>query len=410
MARSDAVDTGPGDTRGRAAGFGAVLKGHRLAAGLTHAALAERAGLGARTISREVLGVAGEAPWRVPSLALPPTSDARPAPAAALAGSEAVRLFAARAAAARPGFAVTDANAGAVAQVCARLDGIPLALELAAARVRVVPVEQLLGRLEDRFGVLTGGSRTALPRQQTLRAAVDWSYDLLTDPERALFARLSVFAGGFTLEAAEAVAAPSKDDPDGGGAAAGAVLDPLARLVDKSLVVADEQPGGTARYRLLETLRQYAKERLDARGAAAAVRRRHAAYYAGLAAQTPGYRDRPAAEQGAWYDGLERELDNLRAVLRRAAAAGAPAAAGAGLRLALDLVNFWLVRGHRREGYGWLRRLRAATAAGPRGAPRSGRPATSPGCWATTRPPAPSPRRAWPRGGRRGSRRRSPGP
>jgi predicted ATPase len=155
--------------------------------------------------SREALGLAGEAPYRVPSLSLP---DASPGPpAGALSRSEAVRLFAERAAVVRPGFAVTEDNASAVAAVCARLDGIPLALELAAARVRVLPVEQLLGRLEDRFRLLTGGSRTALERHQTLRAAVDWSYGLLTEPERRLFDRLAVFAGGFSLEAAESVGA-----------------------------------------------------------------------------------------------------------------------------------------------------------------------------------------------------------
>jgi non-specific serine/threonine protein kinase len=324
--------------------------------------------------SREALGIAGETVWRVPSLSAPEETGAagREVPAAGapdvagdLARYAAVRLFCERAAAVRPGFALTAESAPAVAQVCARLDGIPLALELAAARVRVLPPQQLLARLEDRFRLLTGGSRTALERHQTLRAAVDWSYALLSDPERTLFARLSVFAGGWTLEAAEAVGA-------GGGIEASGVLELLARLVDKSLVVADEQPGGTARYRLLETLRQYAQERLEASGEAAAVRLRHAACYAGLAAQTPAYLDRPTAEQGAWYDGLEREHANLRAALGWAAAGGARGdAAEAGLRLGLDLFGFWTVRGHRREGLGWLRRLLAVPAGGPPSALRA---------------------------------------
>src|SRR5262249_3408287 len=185
------------------------------------------------------------------------------------------------AAGARPGSAVTAGNAAAVARLCARLDGIPLALELAAARVRVLLPEQLLGRLEDRFRLLTGGSRTAPARHRTLRAAVDWSYALLAAPEQALFARLAVFAGGWTLEAAEAVGA----DPDaagGDGIAPGEVLDLLTRLVDTSLVVVEEQPDGTARYRLLETLRQFAAERLAGAQRRDAARR-HAAYYVLLA-------------------------------------------------------------------------------------------------------------------------------
>jgi predicted ATPase len=195
--------------------------------------------------SREALGIAGEAVWRVPSLAVPAAAAGLHAPvgpdAAGLARSAAVRLFVDRAAAVRPGFALTEENAAAVARVCARLDGIPLAIELAAARVRVLPPRQLLARLDDRFRLLTGGSRTALERHQTLQATVDWSYALLAQPERAVFARLAVFAGGWTLEAAEAVCA-------GDGIEAVEVLDLLTRLADRSLVVVEEQPDGTARY------------------------------------------------------------------------------------------------------------------------------------------------------------------
>ena len=200
--------------------------------------------------SREPLAIAGETTYRVPSLrvpephALPPLAD--------LLEYEAVRLFVERAALALPGFALTDANAAAIVEICARLDGIPLAIELAAARVRALPVEQIRARLDDRFRLLTGGSRAALPRQQTLRAAVDWSYDLLSEPERSLFRRLSVFSGGWSPEAAEAIAGPAAD-----------ALDLQTRLVDKSLVLLDAEAGpNVLRYRMLETVHEYAAEKL----------------------------------------------------------------------------------------------------------------------------------------------------
>jgi predicted ATPase/DNA-binding CsgD family transcriptional regulator len=195
--------------------------------------------------SRERLGSAGETTWRVPSLTVPPPS-ANPT-VERLLGYEAVRLFVDRARAARPDFAPTARNAAALVEICRRLDGIPLAIELAAARVRVFSAEQIAARLDDRFRLLTAGPRTAVPRQQTLRATVDWSHALLARPERMLLRRLAVFAGGWTFEAAEAVAAGAGVHPD-------AVLDLLARLVDKSLVLADEQRGAV-RYRLLETIR-----------------------------------------------------------------------------------------------------------------------------------------------------------
>jgi predicted ATPase/class 3 adenylate cyclase len=307
--------------------------------------------------SREALGIAGEAAWRVPSLPVPADGGAAaPAPGAAgLAGYAAVRLFAERAAAVRPGFALTADSAAAVAQVCARLDGIPLAIELAAARVRVLPPQQLLARLDDRFRLLTGGSRTALERHQTLQATVDWSYALLTEPERTLFARLAAFAGGWTLEAAETVGA-DPDDADGDGIAADAVLDLLTRLADKSLVVADEQPDGTARYRLLETLRQYARQKLAERGAAVdALRRRHAAHYLALAEQAAPHLTGP--QQLVWLARLEAELDNLRAALRWSLDSGD---AGAGLRLADALDRFWYLRRHQTEAGAWLAQLLAA--------------------------------------------------
>jgi predicted ATPase/class 3 adenylate cyclase len=313
--------------------------------------------------SREALGIAGETAWRVPSLALP---AAGPAPAGEAGHrSEAVRLFADRARAALPSFRLTAQNAPAVAEVCRRLDGIPLALELAAARARVLPVEQLLARLEDRFRLLTGGSRTALERQQTLRATVDWSYDLLTAPEQTLFARLSVFAGGWTLEAAEAVGA----GPEGDGIEPADVLDLLTRLADKSLVdvAAAEQPDGTARYRLLETLRQYASERLAEAGEGeAAARRRHAAHYLALAEQAAPLLTGP--QQLVWLARLDTEQDNLRAALRwyldgREAAAG--------LRLAEALWGYWYLRHRAAEARAWGAELLTAPGTGEAGARRA---------------------------------------
>jgi predicted ATPase/class 3 adenylate cyclase len=206
--------------------------------------------------SREGLGVLGEQTYRVPSLSLPDHKHLPPLET--LQEFEAVQLFADRARLSQATFALTPANARAVAQVCERLDGIPLALELAAARVKALPVEQIVQRLEDRFRLLTGGSRTALPRQQTLRAAMDWSYDLLTEEERALLRRLSVFTGGFTLAAAEAVCAEN-------GIEEGDVLDLLTRLVEKSLAVYEAELG-EGRYRLLETVRGHRREAVVMRG------------------------------------------------------------------------------------------------------------------------------------------------
>jgi predicted ATPase/DNA-binding CsgD family transcriptional regulator/Tfp pilus assembly protein PilF len=314
------------------------------AARLVDAVLDGCPGVRVLATSRERLNVAGETAWLVPSLDLPP-SGATPT-AAAVEASGAGRLFAERARAVQPAFGLSDANAPAVAQVCRRLDGIPLALELAAARVRVLTPEQLAARLDDRFRLLAGGSRTAVPRQQTRRATVDWSHALLSEPERALLRRLAVFAagaaGGFPLEAAEAVGA-------GPPVAPGAVLDLLAGLVDKSLVLAEAR-GAAVRYRLLETLRQYAEERLQEAGEAAAARSRHRDWYLALAeAAAPELVGR---HQVAWLDRLEAGHDDLRAAL--AWSRTDPAGAIAGLRLAAALWRFWLVRGHYTEGRRWL--------------------------------------------------------
>ena len=222
--------------------------------------------------SREALGINGETVYRVPSLSLPEQHEVTED---AAMGYEAVQLFMERASDANPNFRLTDENAPSVAQICLRLDGIPLALELAAARIRVLSVEQIAERLDDCFRLLTGGSRTALPRQQTLRALIDWSYDLLSEPEKALFRRLAVFVGGWTLDAAEKVCS-------GDGVDEYEVLDLLTQLVDKSLVIVEEH-NGMIRYHRLETIRQYAREKLRGTDDAKNVRNRHLDYFIGYA-------------------------------------------------------------------------------------------------------------------------------
>ncbi len=290
--------------------------------------------------SREALGVTGETTWRVPSLSVPDPQHLPPLDR--FIQYEAVRLFTDRAVASAPQFAVTRSNAPAVAQVCHRLDGIPLALELAAARIKVLAVEQIAARLDDRFRLLTGGSRTVLPRQQTLRAAMDWSYDLLSEAERVLLRRLSAFAGGWTLEAAEGVCA-------GGDVEASDILDLLTQLVDKSLVVATTQ-GGEARYRLLETVRQYAQDRLLASGEAVEIRTRHRAWYLDLAERAEARLYGP--ELLMWLNRLEVEHDNLRAALGWSTTEKEDAEIR--VRLAAALHWFWDRRIHWGEGSKWL--------------------------------------------------------
>lgn len=293
--------------------------------------------------SREALGIPGETAWRVPSLSLP-DAEHPPAPDD-LRRYEAVQLFEARGQSTRPEFAVTAANAAAVEQICRRLDGIPLAIELAAARVNVLTPEQLATKLDDRFRLLTGGSRTALPRQQTLRATMDWSYGLLAEPERATLRRLSVFAGGCTLDAAEAICAL-------GELQRADVLDLLGRLVDKSLVLTDTQDG-EARYRLLETVRQYARDRLVESGEAAVVRRGHRDWYLAWVERIfTGDDGRPdfgfLIGDEDWMDRLDREHDNLRAALEWSAAE--PDDADVEIRLAAPLWRLWHFRGYYAEG------------------------------------------------------------
>ncbi|KAB1910657.1 BTAD domain-containing putative transcriptional regulator [Micromonospora sp. AMSO31t] len=315
------------------------------AAGLTERLLTACPGLRVLATSREPLGITGEALRPVESLALPP-ADVDPATALAY---PAVRLFADRAGAVRPDFAVDAATVGPVVRICRALDGMPLAIELAAARLRAMTAAQVDTRLDDRFRLLTGGSRTALPRHQTLRAVVDWSWDLLGDGERALWRRLAVFAGGATLDAVERVCAAVRPLQLGAPAAAprpGAVadvLDDITALVDKSLVVA----GGTAepRYRMLETIREYGLDRLAEAGETDAVRRAHAAEYLALA-ETAEPELRGAAQLD-WLRRLSADHDNLHAGLRHAIAAGdAPTA----VRYAAALGWYWWLTGQRAEG------------------------------------------------------------
>jgi predicted ATPase/class 3 adenylate cyclase len=249
--------------------------------------------------SREGLGVDGERILPTPSLSAPP-ADAAPQ---RMMEADAVRLFVERATAAAAGFELSDKNAAAVGQVCRRLDGVPLAIELAAARVPAMTPAELAARLDRRFQVLAGGRRGAVERHQTLRAAIDWSYELLSEPEQRLLTRLSVFAGGCTLDAAEAVCAPDGIDRD-------LVFESLARLVAGSLVVAEDH-GSQTRYRLLETIRQYGEERLDDAGDADTLRSRHACHYAAFAEKAFGYLDGP--KHVLWTARLSAERDNLLA-------------------------------------------------------------------------------------------------
>lgn len=295
--------------------------------------------------SRAPLGIVGEQIYRVPSLGVPNTAQSQETQD--LSQFEAVRLFVERAVGVAPSFALTDHNASALTQVCQRLDGIPLALELAAVRVRAMPVEQIASRLDDRFRLLTGGSRTALPRQQTLRALIDWSYDLLDGQERTLLARLSVFAGGWTIEAAEAVCADTEIE-------SWQILDLLISLVDKSLVIYEEKQ---SRYRMLETVRQYARDRLQERNEHSLIRNRHRTYFLGIVETAKGFLD--GQEQVRWLSLLEAEYDNFRSVLDFCRSTDEAANPQIGLQVAEGLWWFWRVRGYWREGLETLMALLA---------------------------------------------------
>jgi predicted ATPase/DNA-binding CsgD family transcriptional regulator len=293
--------------------------------------------------SREVLGVPGEVSYEVQPLPVPsPRVSSR---AATASGSDAVRLFVDRAMAASPGFALTDTNASAVAALCQRLDGLPLAIELASSRVRSFPPAELLEHLDQRFELLSAGARTVLPRHRTLRAAIDWSYDLLGDEERALFDRLGVFPADFDYDAVEAVGATS-------GSGGGAVIRLLPALVDKSLVSA--AGGDPPRYRLLESLRAYAAERLAGRGAITEGRQRHAAHYLAVAELAAGRLRGP--EQRAWLDRLRIEQPNLRTALDHSIDSADIETA---LRWISAMELFWDGTGQRREAHEWIRRTLA---------------------------------------------------
>jgi predicted ATPase/serine/threonine protein kinase len=315
--------------------------------------------------SQAAFNIAGERVFAVPALSVAaPTGDVSVADALAL---DAVRLFVERVRLQQPAFAITPSNVAVVLQLCSRLEGLPLAIELAAARTRVLSVDQILSKMDDRFRLLTGGVRNRPQRQQTLRAAIDWSHDLLDEPERALFRRLSVFAGGATLDAVESVCALPWDEYG-----ASDVLDVLAQLVDRSLVTVgrtDSDP----RYRMLETLRQYAAERLEQAGEVAVLRERHFEWCLSLA-EGAGERMRPKVHEAALSE-VERDFGNVRAALRWAIEHGRRAEDSLGLCVAL--MPFWEVRGHSGEGRRWLvdalaaapdaessRRVRALHAAG----------------------------------------------
>ncbi len=308
--------------------------------------LAEAPGVRILATSREPLGVTGEILCPVPSLPLPPDGAA---PSEALEYGS-VRLLAERGAAVRPGFTVDEVSAEPVIRICRALDGNPLAIELAAARFRSLTPAQVAGRLDDRFSLLTAGSRTALPRHQTLRAIVDWSWDLLDEAERTVLRRLSVFSGGATPGAAEQVCGPG-DDPGG-------LLDVIASLVDKSLVTATGE--AEVRYRLLETVRAYAAERLAEAGEEEQVRAAHARYFLGVAEESePRLRSR---EQVTWLTRLSAEHDNFAASLRYAIAARDVAT---GLRLVAALAWFWVMRDYETEAGEWAASLRAIAGESP---------------------------------------------
>lgn len=306
--------------------------------------------------SREGLGITGETLYPVPTLSVPEKNET-PTPGS-LEQYEAVRLFIDRARAMQKDFIVTNVNARAVAQICYRLDGIPLAIELAAARVKSLGVEQIAARLDDRFRLLTGGSRTALPRQRTLQAAIDWSYKLLSEPERVLLQRLSVFSGGWTVEAAESVGSSQvaggsheRVPPTAYCLLPAEILDLLSLLVDKSLVVAETEMADP-RYHLLETIRQYAQEKLDEAGDGALVRDRHLEWFRQYAERAePELR---SSEQLVRLDRLDKEYDNLRAALQWAAEQESASAILNEARLAVALWRFWLIRSNFSEAHHWL--------------------------------------------------------
>ena len=295
--------------------------------------------------SREALGVKGEMAWHAPSMSVP---DAKSSTSLdEFSRLESVRLFIERAILAKPHFQLTKDNASSVAQICSRLDGIPLAIELAAARVRALSVEQIAARLDDRFHLLTGGSRTALPRQQTLRAMIDWSFNLLSEQEKHLLRRLAVFIGGWTLEAAEQVCVEERGGLD--------ILDLLTHLVDKSLVNMEES-AEDVRYRMLETTRQYAREMLMMSEETRIYRDQHLEYF--LKYAETAQLELRGRKQAEWMSLLETEHDNLRAALEWSQGTRPEL----GLRIAVALIDFWDTHGHLTEARRWLETMLQKTA------------------------------------------------
>jgi len=304
------------------------------------------------TTSREALNVAGELLWQVPTFTTP--DPAKLSLVNLLLQFESLQLFVARAATVQPDFVLTLANAQAVAEICHRLDGIPLALELAAARIKILSAEQIAAYLQSalgaRFDLLTQGSRTVLPRHQTLRATIDWSYNLLDEAERALFRQMAIFAGSFTLEALEQV---TGSGANGIPRAPLNLLDLLTQLVDKSLVMV-ESTAGQRRYRLLETLREYALEQLTMTAELAGLQQRHAAFFLGLAEQAAP--ELMSIHQHTWLMRLDAEHANLRGALSYLIATADGERA---LRLATAITRFWEVRGYVSEGREWLHKALA---------------------------------------------------
>jgi predicted ATPase len=298
--------------------------------------------------SREPLGIAGEVAYTVPSLDTPDPNQLPPIEK--LLDYESICLFVDRAETVKPGFELANENASFVAQICSRLDGIPLAIELAAARVKILTPEQIVARLDDRFHLLTGGSRTALPRQQTLRAMIDWSYSLLNDQEKTLFRRLAVFIGGWTLEAAEAVC----PDVEPGGILPHDILDLMTHLVDKSLITTEEVMGETRYYRL-ETIRQFAREKFLETGEVEAVRNWHLNYFVRFSESAE--RGLMSGGQIVWGNRMAVEQDNLRAALEW----GLKTNPYAALRIAGASNLHWTAGGYSAEGFRWTQKALEGT-------------------------------------------------
>jgi non-specific serine/threonine protein kinase len=320
---------------------------------LVETLLRDSPGLKVLASSREPLAIAGEAVFGVRSLTYP--DPAHLPPIEKLSEYTAISLFVDRARLVLPDYEATELNAAAIARICQRLDGIPLAIEMAAARVNVLSAADLAERLESSFRVLTGASRTALPRQQTLRAMIDWSYELLSEEERRLLQRLSVFAGGCTLEAVEVICADAAEagpEPAEQRIGDSEIFDVLASLIAKSMVLADGATGRETRYHLLETVRQYAREKLHSAGEGDALRSRHLQFFLQLAEEARPELHGP--DQLAWLDRLELDIDNFRAALDYSQSDRTGAEAEAGLRLVVALSTLWDVRGYRREVEAWL--------------------------------------------------------